>query len=263
MDFVQQLLGAGGAGHVAARTGHLGDLDAAVLADHGEREAQPRQAWYVLDAGVGEVAAAHLAGAFEQVPGQRALAQALPVVHRPAEGVDGRREHQRRVGDTAGDDDVGALRQRVDQRLRAQIGIGRQQPAAQCRHRFARVVEVVALAQLLEDVVARDGGDLQVAKAERDGDLSGFGGRRERIRGAHVRDDLDAPVGTGLQHCQHARFEQRVVTERRILHPGLLGQGDGAFGQAFEHEVIEVAMLGQFERRFDAVARIAGAAADA
>ena len=77
--------------------------------------------------------------------------------------------------------------------------------------------------------------------------------------------------GNAYGNCQHSSSggEAHTALMPEVGHGqgngGLvqLGKGDSAFGQAFEHEVIEVAMLCQFERRFDAVARIAGAAADA
>ena len=45
----------------------------------------------------------------------------VPVVPRPAVLVHERREEQRRVGDPAGDHDVGALRERVGDRTRAEV----------------------------------------------------------------------------------------------------------------------------------------------
>jgi hypothetical protein len=38
----------------------------------------------------------------------------------------------------------------------------------------------------------------------------------------------------------------------------LLRQRDRAFTEAFEHEVLDVAFFGEFDRRLDAIARIAG-----
>ena len=45
----------------------------------------------------------------------------VPVVPRPTVLVRERREEQRRVGDPAGDHDVGALRERVGDRPRAEV----------------------------------------------------------------------------------------------------------------------------------------------
>jgi hypothetical protein len=48
---------------------------------------------------------------------------------------------------------------------------------------------------------------------------------------------------------------------RGVAHLRLLGDGDGALGQAFEDQVIEGALLGEFDGRLDAVAGVTGAAA--
>ena len=61
------------------------------------------------------------------------------------------------------------------------------------------------------------------------------------------------------QDRPHPLGEQRVVALRGILHLRLLGEGDGALGQAFEDQVLEVALLGQLDRRLDPVAGEAGA----
>src|SRR6478609_5166831 len=43
-----------------------------------------------------------------------------------------------------------------------------------------------------------------------------------------------------------------------ILVTRLLRQRDRAFAEAFEHEVLDVALFGEFDRGLDAIARIAG-----
>ena len=53
-------------------------------------------------------------------------ARPVPVVPRPTVGVHARGEEERRVGDAAGDHDVGAEVERVDDRARAEIR-GREQ----------------------------------------------------------------------------------------------------------------------------------------
>src|SRR5690606_12128307 len=54
--------------------------------------------------------------------------------------------------------------------------------------------------------------------------------------------------------------QQRVVAGLRVACPGLLGQRDGPLGQAFEHEDVERAALGEFHGRLDPIARITGTA---
>ena len=67
--------------------------------------------------------------------------EAVPVVPRPTVLVRERREEQRRVGDAAGDDDVGALGERVGDRTRAEVR-RREQRAARARVERRAGVEV-------------------------------------------------------------------------------------------------------------------------
>jgi hypothetical protein len=94
------------------------------------------------------------------MPGDRALPQQIPVIHRPAEGMDHRRQKQRRIRRPPGDHDIGAAVQSLGDRLRAEIGIGRQQPVAEL---FDRSLEFhngeVTILAGLEHVVADDGGN--------------------------------------------------------------------------------------------------------
>ena len=57
----------------------------AVGVDVGERKAEVRHAGNVLAPGIGEVAAAQLPRAFEQMPDGRAAREAVDVVGRPAD----------------------------------------------------------------------------------------------------------------------------------------------------------------------------------
>jgi hypothetical protein len=98
VHLVQQLLLAGLRRHRTAGASDLGDDETAVLADSPDRKAEPREICHILVAGIGEIAAGDLAGAFQQMPGDRPLPEQIPVVHRPAEGMDHRRQEQRRIG---------------------------------------------------------------------------------------------------------------------------------------------------------------------
>ena len=64
------------------------------------------------------------------------------------------------------------------------------------------------------------------------------------------------------QHRLDARLEQGIVAALRIARLGLLGQRDGALGEALEHQVVEGAVARQVHGRLDAIAREARAAAD-
>ena len=84
-----------------------------------------------------------------------------------------------------------------------------------------------------------------------------FFARGFRIGRAHIGDDLDALCGAERQHRAHALFEQRVVAAFGILHPRLLRQRHRALAEAFEHEIVDLALLGELDRGLDTVARIA------
>ena len=66
-----------------------------------------------------------------------------------------------------------------------------------------------------------------------------------------------AALNAGGQHHFHARGQQRIVAAFRVDQPRLLRQGDGALGQALEAEVLDFAALREFQRRFNAIARVA------
>ena len=117
----------------------------------------------------------------------------------------------------------------------------------------------VAVLAGIEHVVADDGGDLQRRKPERSCDLGGLARCGDRIGRAHIGDDPDALGGAGRQHRAHPLLQQRIVTAVGVFHARLLRQRDGALAEAFEHEVLDVALLGEFDRGLDAIARIARA----
>ena len=88
-------------------------------------------------------------------------------------------------------------------------------------------------------------------------DLGGLLRGGLRIGRAHIGDDLDALGGAERQHRAHPLFQQRIVAALGIFHPRLLRQRHRALAQAFEHEIIDLALLGELDRGLDAVARIA------
>ena len=64
------------------------------------------------------------------------------------------------------------------------------------------------------------------------------------------------------QHRAHPLLQQRIEAAVRILHARLLRQRNGALAQALEHQILDVALFGEFDRGLDAIARIAGAGSD-
>ena len=152
--------------------------------------------------------------------------------------------------------------QRLRHRLGAEIGIGRQQPVAELPDRAVEFHDrQIAVLAGIEHVVADDGGDLQRGQPERLRDIGGLARRGFRIGRAHIGDDLDAFGGAERQHRAHPLFEQRIIAAVRILHPRLLRQRHRAFAEAFEHEILDIALFGEFDRGLDAIARIAGTGA--
>ena len=138
----------------------------------------------VLAAGVGEIAAAQLARAFEQMANRGAACEAIDVIGRPPELVHERRNEQRGIGNATGDHDIGAARERGHQRLRAQIGIGRHERRVVRERKSAfhrRRVEI----EHVQHVVAGHRGHFdRDPEAFRDGDDRI--GRGERIGRAEI-----------------------------------------------------------------------------
>ena len=174
--------------------------------------------------------------------------------------MDHRREKQRRIGGTAGDDDICAAAERRGHRLRAEIRIRRENLVAETAHGALEFEDrQVAVLAGVQHIVADDSGDLEFRKAHRLRDLSGLARSGFRIGGTHIGDDLDALGGADRQHRTHPVFKQGIETAVRVLHPRLLRQRHRAFAETFEHEILDVALLGEFDRGLDTVPGIAGA----
>jgi len=169
------------------------------------------------------------------------------------------RQEQRGIRRTARDHYVGSAGQRGRHRFRAKIGIGRDQPVAKLLD-AAVELENRKIARLasIQNVVADDGRDLQRRESERSRDFGGLLRRGFRVGRTHIGDDLDALGRAERQHRTHPLFQERIKAGFRVLHARLLRQRHRALAQAFEHEVIDVALLGELERRFDTIARITG-----
>ena len=90
----------------------------------GDRVSDLGKAGHVLVARVGKISAGDLRAAFEQMAGERAGGEPVPVVRRPPEHVQQRTERESGIGDPPGHNDVGALVERLRDRLRAEIEIG-------------------------------------------------------------------------------------------------------------------------------------------
>ena len=94
--------------------------------------------------------------------GGGALPQQIPVVHRPAEGMDHRRQEQRGVRGAPGDDDIGTAIERFRHRCCAKISVGRQQPVAELLDGAVEFHDSeIAILAGIEHIVAEDRGDFQ------------------------------------------------------------------------------------------------------
>ncbi len=195
---------------------------------------------------------------------EHAPTQQVPVVAPPAERVDERAEKQGGIGHTPRDHHVRATIERVDDAVRPEIGVRRLDTIAADVADLAcsRQQIGIRVQRQLQHVVAGQGGDLQTLKPKVPGDLHHTPGGGDRIGRAHVADDPHPLAAAAGQHRPHAGLQQRIVSGGGIHPLGPLRQGDGALRQAFEHQVVEAAMLDQLHRRFDPVAREAGARAD-
>ena len=114
-----------------------------------------------------------------------------------------------------------------------------------------------------QHVVTRHHGHAQPGQSQFTRDLQHGLTGSERISRTHVGDDGDALLYAGGQHGAHAFAQQRVITLRWVAAAAQLSQRDGAFGQAFKHQRVELAALGQVLRRVDAVASVTSAGSDA
>jgi hypothetical protein len=115
------LLGDGADRHQPAGARRLGDDRRAIGPAFGDRVADIR---IVADfAPVGENPAARLGAAFEDMADQRSRGKQIVLLRPPTEFVDERTEAECAVDDAAGDDEVGAQRQRTGDREGAEIGI--------------------------------------------------------------------------------------------------------------------------------------------
>ena len=134
------------------------------------------------------VAAGRLDAAFDDVARGHRAGETVVIVAGPAEVRGGRPDDHRRVGDPAGDDDVGAAVEAVDDAPRAEVGVGGQR-SGRAEPEFGGP---------RHQVVALDVGDVGV-EAEPFGQRAHRGGQAGRVEPAGVGDDPHAVVERGAQ----------------------------------------------------------------
>ena len=175
-----------------------------------------------------EVAAGRLNPAFDDVARGHGTGETVVIVAGPAEVRGGRPDDDRCVGHPAGDDDVGAAFEAVDDAPRAEVGVGRQRsPETQ-------------LAGPRRQVVALDMGDLGV-EAEPFGERADSGGQARRVQPAGVRDDPDALVECGAQALLELGQEGLGISAVRGFG-AVAGQDQhGQLGEIVAGDVVQVA----------------------
>ena len=174
--------------------------------------------------------------------------EAVPVVPGPAVLVHERREEQRRVGDPPGDHDVGALRERVDDRARAEVRRREQRRRRETSSNGVAGVEVrerlavlgVQRGEPAEHVVAddgrdRDAGDARVARAVSIAAWAAAVG----LMPPGVGDHLRAAVGDERQRPREVRGEVARVAARLVALAILLEDRQRQLGERFEAEVVD------------------------
>ena len=258
-NLVEKLLGDGADRHQAAGVRRLGDDRRAIGPAFGDRVADIR---IVADfTPVGEDPAARLGAAFEHMTDQRSRGEEIVLLRPPTEFVNEGAEAERAVDDAAGDDEVGAQRQRAGNREGAEIGIDRRVAGAFRQLGF----EPAGFAEFrrpLDHIVAIDDRDLDV-EAAAPGGLADRRGAAARIDRAGIGDDLYL-LGGEIAPGQGDDLvgEAGDVTGLPIALPAASGVGHEIFGQIIQHQIIELAAAQQLRDRDDAVAKPGAAAAD-
>ena len=138
------------------------------------------------------------AGGRRAWPGRRAASRPAAQPNSCASGAD----EQRRIGGAPGDDDVGASRQRLDDRLGADVGVGRDEPIAERRDRLAGLGDRELAAgrptsSTSSPVTAATVRPPSPSRRARSRDARR---RPRRIGRAHVGDDGDAAFAARRQH---------------------------------------------------------------
>jgi hypothetical protein len=265
LDFVEQLFGACSHRDAAARTRHFGDDRVTRGPDFGQRKAQPSKIGHVLVTRIGKVAASDLPGTFKQMPNQHASAQPRPVVSGPAKVVHQGCQKQRWIGDAPGDDDLRVGLQRGQQGFGAQIGVGRDQLSLQITKGlggFEHGQSQARLRQSGQHIVAKDHRHFDFRQAQFTGNRQHRMPSLQRVGRTHVADDAGAMGKAGGQHGAHAGSQHQVIACIRVFGPLQLRQGNRALGQAFEHQIVQLALIGQLHGGRDAVTRVTCASAN-
>ncbi len=202
------------------------------------------------------IAAGALRAAFNNVSGNVAGSQLVPIVRPPAEAVDHGREHQGGIGATAGDDHVRAGGQSFGQRKRADVSIGAEDARREW-WRWARRYRCCASRGPLPrnssmrpstsspstTATFNQGRALNTARAQ----ANGF--TPPALATTLIPRSADACCDASNQRREVAR-----IAEFGVGLPLLLQDGHGDFGQIIEREIIDGPVFHQAHGGFQPVA---------
>ena len=264
MQFVDQLLLAGGEVDAPAASFELGDPETAIGRDVRVGEAETRKIVDLLFPWIGKAAPAHLRAALQQVPGGGARCDPRPVVVTPAEVMHRRSEEERRIGHPSRDHDPRAGFQRATDNICAEIRVAGYHPGQERLERLAgfHQRQLRVLLQDFRDVVPEYHGAPDIAERvflHMAADLARSG---DRVGRPHVAYDAYVVPNAGRQHRRHAVHEARRVALFGILEAGKVFARDGALRQALEREVVDLPPLGQLDGRRNPVVGKTGPGAD-
>ncbi|CRQ82760.1 hypothetical protein PAERUG_E16_London_17_VIM_2_04_14_02801 [Pseudomonas aeruginosa] len=260
-DLVEHLFADAQFADQATGAGRLGHHEAPVGLDLDDGETDVLVVRHLLP--VGEIAACALRAAFDDVPGEGGLGQSVVVVPGPAELVHQGGADHRAVDHPAGDHDIRAQAQGLDDARRAEVGVERD-----AHRRERRVAEHLADAGLGQfglarlQVVAMEHGDLQLHPGLLAGRGEG-GGTGLRIDPASVADDADLLLGDLAQQWCEDLDEVGGVAGVRLFQAGPGHDRHGDLGQVVEHQVVQRRAAHQLGGRGAGVAPEGRGAADA
>ncbi len=200
-----------------------------------------------------EVPARGLAGALEQVADEDARGEAVPVLERPAVLVHERPEEEGGVGDATGDDDVGALRERVGDRARAEVRGGEERWARELGERRSGLeVREWCLGRERRhargEIVAEDGGDPDPADPELAGGLDRGPGRRRRVDAAGIGHDPRVSGGDRRERGGEVPGEVARVAAGLVALAVLLQDRERQLRERLEAEVVDAVGQQPFDR---------------
>ena len=221
----------------------LRDRERAVGGRFDDRVADAREVGHLTPVGV--VAAGALRAAFDDVAGDGARCEAVPVLRAPTELVDERADDQARVGAATRDHDLRTAVEGFRDREGAQVDVragdaiahlGERRAGVEVRERLAGSHELIDVAH---HVVALDDRDLHPGQAVAAAGLDHRVLARHRVDPASVRDDLDALLGELGQDAIHQGHEVRRVALVRVARPELLHDAHRHLGEVVERQVVQ------------------------